>query len=297
LESSKQKKPERGNKILSEGTLFVVATPIGNLDDLSPRAREILGRVDLIAAEDTRVTGRLLSHFGIKVNKTSLHDHNEEKAVPRIIEALKSGHSVALVADAGTPLISDPGYRLIGAAHEAGITVSPIPGPSAPIAALSASGLPSDRFAFEGFLPARKSARRARLSELASETRTTLYFESVHRVVDSIADMAAVYGGERRAFVGRELSKLHEQCVADSLSGLAEMLADGRIALKGEFVIGVAGAAVAGSSESSVDTDLLLGELLAVMPGRQAVEIVSRVTGTGRNEVYQKMLDLKKQDS
>lgn len=282
---------------MSEGTLFVVATPIGNLDDLSPRAREVLGRMDLIAAEDTRVTGRLLSHFGIKVRTTALHDHNEERKLPRLIEALKGGKSVALVADAGTPLISDPGFRLVRAAHEAGIVVLPIPGPSAPVAALSASGLPSDRFAFEGFLPSRKGARRSRLEALQQEPRTLLFFESVHRVAATVTDMRAAFGDDRPAFIGRELSKLHEQCVAGSLKSLAESLADGRIPLKGEFVIGIAGTDAPDEAGAAVDTDRLLGELIAVMPGKQAVDIVARVTGAPRNAVYQQMLVLKKGDS
>jgi 16S rRNA (cytidine1402-2'-O)-methyltransferase len=283
---------------LSEGTLFVVATPIGNLDDLSPRAREVLGRADLIAAEDTRVTGRLLSHVGIKVRSLALHDHNEEKVVPELIEALESGNSVALVSDAGTPLVSDPGYRLVRAAHNVGITVSPIPGPSAPVAALSASGLPSDRFVFEGFLPTRQGARKRRLEVLRPETRTVLYFESIHRVAETISDMRSVLGDSRQAFIGRELSKLHEQCVPGSLAELAESLADGRIPLKGEFVIGVGGGITdMEKGTSAADADQWLGELMAVMPGKQAVDIVARVTGVPRNTVYQQMLARKKADS
>ncbi|MDG2376750.1 MAG: 16S rRNA (cytidine(1402)-2'-O)-methyltransferase [Woeseiaceae bacterium] len=282
---------------MSEGTLFVVATPIGNLDDLSPRAREALGRADLIAAEDTRVTGRLLSHVGIKVRSLALHDHNEEKVVPELIEALESGNSVALVSDAGTPLVSDPGYRLVRAAHNAGITVSPIPGPSAPVAALSASGLPSDRFVFEGFLPTRQAARKRRLEALRPETRTVLYFESVHRVAETISDMRSVLGDSRQAFIGRELSKLHEQCVPGSLAELADSLADGRIPLKGEFVIGVGGITDMEKDTSAADADHWLGELMAVMPGKQAVDIVARVTGVPRNTVYQQMLARKKADS
>lgn len=282
---------------MSEGTLFVVATPIGNLDDLSPRAREVLGRADLIAAEDTRVTGRLLSHVGIKVRSLALHDHNEEKVVPELIEALESGNSVALVTDAGTPLVSDPGYRLVRAAHNVGITVSPIPGPSAPVAALSASGLPSDRFVFEGFLPTRQGARKRRLEVLRPETRTVLYFESVHRVAETISDMRSVLGDSRQAFIGRELSKLHEQCVPGSLAELAESLADGRIPLKGEFVIGIEGIADMEEDTFAADADRWLGELMPVMPGKQAVDIVARVTGMPRNTVYQQMLARKKADS
>ena len=164
------------------GTLFVVATPIGNLEDLTPRARQTLAAVDFVAAEDTRHTGRLLSHFGVKTRLLALHDHNEADRVGEIIKALQSGQSVALVSDAGTPLISDPGYRVVQAAHEAGITVSPIPGPSALTAALSVAGLPTDRFCFEGFLPARQKARRDRLANLRGEPRTMVFYESVHRM-------------------------------------------------------------------------------------------------------------------
>ena len=275
----------------------MVATPIGNLDDLSPRAREVLGRADLIAAEDTRVTGRLLSYVGIKVRSLALHEHNEEKVVPRLIEALESGNSVALVSDAGTPLVSDPGYRLVRAAHNAGITVSPIPGPSAPVAALSASGLPSDRFVFEGFLPARQGARKSRLEALRPETRTVLYFESVHRVAETISDMRSVFGDSRQAFIGRELSKLHEQCVPGSLAELADSLADGRIPLKGEFVIGIGGTTDTEKGTCAADADRWLGELMVFIPGKQAVDIVARATGVPRNTVYQQMLARKKADS
>ena len=214
---------------MSEGTLFVVATPIGNLDDLSPRARDILAAADLVAAEDTRVTGRLLSHFGIKAKQVAFHDHNEESKSASLIEALKSGKTLAIVSDAGTPLISDPGYRLIRLAHAAGITVSPIPGPSAALAALSASGLPTDRFAFEGFLPSKPPARRQRLAGLAKAAHTMVFFESVHRVAATLNDMVRTFGGDRDAFVGRELTKRHEQCVAADLASLSGMLDDGGI--------------------------------------------------------------------
>ena len=278
---------------MSEGTLYVVATPIGNLDDLSPRAREVLARVDLIAAEDTRVTGRLLSHFGITARQTALHEHNEESKATEVIKALKNGKSVAIVSDAGTPLISDPGYRLVRKAHEAGIVVSPLPGPSAALAALSASGLPTDRFVFEGFLPAKKAARRKRLAALDAETRTMVFFESVHRLAACIADMIHTFGAGRAAAIGRELSKMHEQCTSAELASLAAMLADGRVPEKGEFVIVVAGAPAAAQARASLDTDVLLRELSAVLPGRQAAEIAARVSGAKTNALYRKMLALK----
>ncbi len=193
---------------MTESTLFVVATPIGNLDDLSPRARKVLEEADLIAAEDTRHTGRLLSHFGIKSRLLALHEHNEEALVAGLIGKLQEGQNIALVSDAGTPLISDPGFRLLRAAHENGIRVSPVPGPSALLAALSVAGLPIDRFCFEGFLPAKQSARLKRLQKLAQETRTIVCFESVHRIADCLGDLVQTFGTERQAFIGREISKL-----------------------------------------------------------------------------------------
>ena len=286
--------PGYGNLDLTEGTLYVVATPIGNLDDLSPRARAVLAEADLVAAEDTRVTGRLLSHFGIKTPQIALHEHNESARAGTLIERLHAGERVALVSDAGTPLISDPGFRLIRAAQDAGITVSPVPGPSALISAMSVSGLPTDRFVFEGFLPARSAARRRRLDELAAESRPIVFFESVHRVAASVDDMAAVLGPDRRAFLGRELTKRHEQCVADRLDGLAGRLRGGEIPEKGEFVIVVDGApARDDEAGGAIDADALLDALLEVMPGKQAAALVARLSGASRNAVYEKMLALK----
>jgi 16S rRNA (cytidine1402-2'-O)-methyltransferase len=282
--------PEYGIKRLTESTLFVVATPIGNLDDLSPRARQILEEADLIAAEDTRHTRRLLSHFGIKSRLLALHEHNEEALVAGLIDKLTEGQSIALVSDAGTPLISDPGYRLLRAAHESGIRVSPVPGPSALLAALSVAGLPTDRFCFEGFLPAKQSARRKRLQALAEEPRTIVCFESVHRIADCLDDLSQTFGAGRQAFVGREISKLHEQCVSGTLRELQRMLDEGQIAQKGEFVLAVAGQAATATTTVNVDPGQLLRELAAVLPGSQAVDIVSSLTGMARNETYRLML-------
>jgi 16S rRNA (cytidine1402-2'-O)-methyltransferase len=275
---------------LTESTLFVVATPIGNLDDLSPRARKVLDEADLIAAEDTRHTKRLLSHFGIKTPQIALHEHNEEALVTELIGKLQEGQTVALVSDAGTPLISDPGFRLLRAAHENGIRVSPVPGPSALLAALSVAGLPTDRFCFEGFLPAKQAARRNRLQELATETRTIVCFESVHRIADCLSDLLQVFGAGRHAFIGREITKLHEQCVSGTLAELQRMFDDGQIALKGEFVIAVAGQRAAETSSVNIELNQLLQEITAVLPGSQAVDIVASLTGRGRNEVYRLML-------
>ena len=286
-----------GDKGLESGTLFVVATPIGNRDDLSPRARQILRDVDLIAAEDTRHTGRLLSHFGITTPQTALHEHNEEQKVAELLGRLGEGASIALVSDAGTPLVSDPGFRLLDAAHSAGFPVSPVPGPSAVISALSVAGVPTDRFAFEGFLPARQQARRTVLAALAAEPRTLVFFESVHKIRASLPDLVAAFGADRMAFIGREISKLHEQCVRAPLGRLSAALDDGQIVAKGEFVLVVAGCAdAAGSERDDVSMPALLAELMAVLPGSQAVDIVVRVTGRRRNEVYNAMLAAQQSD-
>jgi 16S rRNA (cytidine1402-2'-O)-methyltransferase len=272
------------------GTLFIVATPIGNLEDLSPRARQTLADVDLIAAEDTRHTGRLLLHFGVKTRLLALHDHNEADRTATVIAELQSGKSVALVSDAGTPLISDPGYRLVQAAHEAGITVSPIPGPSALTAALSVAGLPTDRFCFEGFLPAKKKARQDVLASLASERRTLVFYESVHRVGKCLHDMIDAFGADRSAFIGRELSKLHEQGSFATLGVLHAQVVSGEIASKGEFVIVVAGNCA--SKESSLEVDQLVVELSGKLPDKEVARIVARVTGEKRNSIYKRLLDL-----
>jgi 16S rRNA (cytidine1402-2'-O)-methyltransferase len=272
------------------GTLFVVATPIGNLEDLSPRARQTLADVDLIAAEDTRHTGRLLSHFGVETRLLALHDHNETDRAERVIRELVAGRSVALVSDAGTPLISDPGYRLVKAAHEAGINVSPIPGPSAMIAALSVAGLATDRFCFEGFLPAKKKGRRDALAGLANETRTMVFYESVHRIADSLADMVLKFGSDRAAFLGREMSKMHEQCISTTLGELARQVMDDEITQKGEIVVVVAGGDQVTSS--AIDSDSLLHDLAALLPKKEAARIVAKATGEKRNALYQRLLDM-----
>ncbi len=286
----------KGVRNLDSGTLFVVATPIGNLEDLTPRARQILNDVDLVAAEDTRHTGRLLSHFGIKKPQIALHDHNEESAVPKLLEALKEGKSIALVSDAGTPLISDPGYRLVSAAHEAGVTVSPVPGASAVTAALSVSGLPTDRFCFEGFLPSKKPARLKRLREICDEPNSMLFFESVHRIKATIDDLCEVYGADRGAFIGRELSKMHEQCVSSTLGEMAEMIESGQIPTKGEFVVVVEGNKNVDAETTTINIDRLIAEISAVLPLSQGADLVSSLSGRRRNEIYRSMLALRDPD-
>ena len=277
------------------GTLFVVATPIGNLEDLTPRARQTLANVDLIAAEDTRHTRRLLSHFGIKTPLLALHDHNEQALAGKLVDDLANGKSIALVSDAGTPLISDPGYRLLRAAHQNGVTVSPIPGASALTAALSVAGLPTDRFCFEGFLPAKKKARCDALSRLSNETRTMVFYESVHRMCECLEDMVVVFGADRSAFIGRELTKLHEQLIHTSLAELSQQLGDAHIVPKGEFVVVVAGAEQAGSSQ--IELDRLLVELSGKLPDKEIAKILARATGEKRNALYQRLLELGKNNS
>jgi len=272
------------------GTLFIVATPIGNLDDLSPRARETLAGVDLIAAEDTRHTGRLLSHFGVKTPLIALHDHNEDQAVAGLVDELSAGKSIALVSDAGTPLISDPGYRLVALAHAKGMRVVPVAGPSAVTAALSAAGLPTDRFCFEGFLPGKHKARIDQLAALNDEVRTLVFYESVHRVRDSLADMCEVFGGDRFAFIGRELTKLHEQCLQAPLADLLRQLDEGDIPCKGEFVIIVAGTTT--KPASTYDVDLLLTELSTVLSSKDAARIAAKLTPHQRNDLYARILEL-----
>jgi len=275
------------------GILYVVATPIGNLEDLTPRARQTLATVDLVAAEDTRHTGRLLSTIRAKPALLALHDHNEEQAARGVVEALQNGRDVALVSDAGTPLVSDPGYRLVRAAQEHGIRVVPIPGASAVTAALAVAGLPTDRFCFEGFVPSKKAARRKWLTDLSRETRTIVLYESVHRVADCLADMVDIFGADRDAFMGRELTKLHEQCLRASLGELQRHVDDGAIPLKGEFVLAVAGGS---STESTgVDVDRMLSALADKLGAKEAARLTAELTGEKKNALYERVLELQRE--
>ncbi|UNK56512.1 16S rRNA (cytidine(1402)-2'-O)-methyltransferase [Pseudoxanthomonas daejeonensis] len=266
-------------------TLHVVATPIGNLGDLSPRAQQVLREVDAVCAEDTRRSGQLLAHFGIGTPLLALHEHNEQQLAERLVARLLAGESLALVSDAGTPLVSDPGYRLVRAARAAGVRVSPVPGPSALVAALSVAGLPSDRFAFEGFLPAKASARRERLAELAGETRTLVFYESSHRIDESLADLRAAFGDGRPAVLGRELTKLFETVLDGSLADLhARVLADAD-QRKGEFVLVVQGV--------GEDADAILAEgrrvhaiLARQLPPSAAARLAAEITGAPRKALY-----------
>jgi len=273
------------------GVLYVVATPIGNLDDISPRALKVLSEVDRVAAEDTRHSGNLLNHFGIKTPLISLHEYNEAERAALLIDKLQAGESVALVSDAGTPLISDPGFDLVRAARRAGIRVSPVPGACALVAALCVSGLPTDRFVFEGFLPAKSAARRERLEALAAEPRTLVFYESVHRLAESLADMAAVLGAERVGVVARELTKLHEGLHEAALTELAAWAASDAAAAKGEVVVLVAGAA--GSPAGSVaEAERVLKTLLKELPVKQAAALTAEITGLKKNQLYDRALEL-----
>ena len=268
----------------SSGTLFVVATPIGNLDDLSPRARKTLCGVEVVAAEDTRRTRGLLSSIGAQPTVIAYHEHNEDARAGKLLERLRAGVDVALVSDAGTPLISDPGWQLVAEALAAGIEVRAIPGPSAVIAALAVSGLATDRYAFEGFLPRRAHLRAEYLRRLARETRTLVFFESVHRLADTLSALVEQLGADRRATIARELTKLHEDVYAGSLAELRAEL--GRsIPLLGEFVIVVAGLA----EDIPVETDEIrrVFELLRQeLPPDKATALTASITGAARNTVY-----------
>lgn len=275
------------------GVLYVVATPIGNLEDWSPRAVATLQAVAVIAAEDTRHSGRLLQHFNIQTPLLALHEHNEAARVGGFVQRLQAGEDVALISDAGTPLISDPGYRLVAAAQAVGIQVAPIPGACAAIAALSAAGLPSDRFVFEGFLPAKAQARRERLQALSGDTRTLIFYEAPHRIVDCLADMAEVLGGERRIVLAREISKAFETIRQLPLAEMQAWVASDPNQQRGELVLVVAGAETVARDEDWREADRVLGILLRDLPVRQAATLAADITGLKKNALYERALQLK----
>ncbi|WP_374383093.1 16S rRNA (cytidine(1402)-2'-O)-methyltransferase [Thermomonas sp.] len=267
------------------GTLHVVATPIGNLGDLSPRALETLKRVDAICAEDTRHTRQLLAHFGLERPLLALHEHNEGDAAAPLVARLLAGDSLALVSDAGTPLVSDPGFRLVRAARAAGVRVSPVPGPSALVAALSAAGLPSDRFVFEGFLPAKAKARREHLQALAAEPRTMIFYESSHRIEETLADMAMAFGNDRPAVVARELTKLFETVLDGGLAGLARRVREDANQRKGEFVVLVQGAPEAADAKVA-EGRRLYARLCEHLPPSTAAKLAADLSGAPRKALY-----------
>ncbi len=279
---------------MTKGVLYVVATPIGNLEDFSARAVDTLRRVDLIAAEDTRHTRPLLRHHGIDTPMQALHEHNERAVLEGILAQLAAGKSLALVSDAGTPLISDPGFPLVREAAAAGFQVVPIPGPSALTCALSAAGLPTDRFLFAGFPPRTGSQRRQWFGELADEKATLLFYESGHRIEDSLADMAAIFGAEREGVIARELTKLHETFLRGPLAELMRRLASDENQRKGEFVVLLAGARpLEAAQRVTLEIERLLRVLLQELPLKQAVSLASELTGGKKNQIYDQALKLK----
>ena len=267
------------------GTLYVVATPIGNLGDLTARARDVLAAVDAICAEDTRHTRQMLNALGLERPLLALHDHNEAEIAWKLVERLKAGECLALVSDAGTPLVSDPGYRLVREVRAAGLAVSPIPGACAAIAALSVAGIPSDRFCFEGFLPAKGSGRRERLAELAKETRTLVFYESSHRIEEALADFVAAFGGEREAVLARELTKLFETVLGDTLSGIAAKVAADENQRKGEFVIVVRGCED-DTAARLVEGQRLYAKLAEHLNPSVAANLAADISGAPRKSLY-----------
>lgn len=278
-----------------KGILYIVATPIGHLGDLSLRAVDILAQVDLIAAEDTRHSQKLLQHYHIRTPLLSLHDYNEDKKSVQIIKELIDGRNLALISDAGTPLISDPGYRLVREAKQAGIEVCPIPGPCALIAALCASGLATDRFRFEGFLPSKSGTRRHYLDALVNEQVTLIFYEAPHRILDCLADMITVFGQDRLAAIAKELTKQYENIKMGSLIELQEWLLSDPALQQGEFVVLVNGKSMSISEQQESDLIATLTLLLKELPLSQAVRICSQLTKVNKNKVYQLAVTLSAQ--
>jgi 16S rRNA (cytidine1402-2'-O)-methyltransferase len=272
------------------GHLYVVATPIGNLQDLSPRAQAVLAAVDLICAEDTRTSGTLLAHFGLRKPLRALHEHNEDQIAAALVEKLRAGLALALISDAGTPLVSDPGFALVRAARAAGVPVIAVPGPCAAIAALSISGLPSDRFLFVGFLPARSGARRAALEALAGESATLVLYESSHRIAECLDDIVAVLGAERRCCLARELTKLFEESHTASAAELRGWLEHPHRE-KGEFVLVIEGNP-APVSAADAEVDRLLRILGRELGASQAARLAAEITQRKKRELYQRALAL-----
>ncbi|RKZ48895.1 MAG: 16S rRNA (cytidine(1402)-2'-O)-methyltransferase [Gammaproteobacteria bacterium] len=277
-----------------KGALYIVATPIGNLEDLSPRAKMVLENVDLIVAEDTRHSKPMLNQFGIETKIRAYHDHNERSQAPVLIEQLQAGASIALISDAGTPLICDPGYHLLLAAHNEKIKVIPIPGPSALISALSAAGFSSEKFIFEGYLPAKQTARRQRLQELKNENRTLVFYETPHRILASIEDVIICFGSERQAVVAKEITKLHENIQRGTLVELLDWLHSDKDLTKGEFVV-----VIQGDKTNQFDTQeasRILKILLADHSVKQAAKLTSEIMQGNRNDIYKLAMDLKEKE-
>jgi len=275
----------------SAGTLFVVATPIGNIDDISLRARTVLGEVALIAAEDTRHTGKLLSRLGITGKLLSCHEHNEVARIPQILDCLRCGGDVALVSDAGTPLLSDPGFRVLQAAVAEGILVSPVPGCSAALAALSVAALPTDRVLFAGFIPASAGKRKASLSELADRAETLVLYESVHRIQATLKAIADIFGSDRPVVAAREMTKLHETLYRGSVAEVLVQVEADTGSSKGEYTLVIAGAEPVAAT--TIELDRVLKILLGYLGVRQSAEAAARILDVKKRDAYQRALDLR----
>lgn len=281
-------------EFVQPGNLYIVATPIGNLADISQRALAVLRDVDLIAAEDTRHSARLLQHYHISTKTLALHDHNERDRAPDLIKRMSQGKSIALISDAGTPLISDPGFHLVRQARESGTRVIPVPGASAMVAALSAAGLPSDRFVFEGFLPAKSTARQKRLEAMADETRTAIFYEAPHRLLDTLTDMANVYGNERHIVMARELTKTFETIKGDSAAALLQWAKNDPDQQKGEIVLLVKGMETENDNALPAEAQRILKLLITELPLSQASALAAKITGSKKKPLYQFGLDVLK---
>ena len=284
-------KPDNREPDVAPGSLYLVATPIGNLADITQRAVTVLGQVDIIAAEDTRHSQRLLSHLGIRSKLLAYHEHNEDRMTPKLLDDLAAGNSIALISDAGTPLISDPGYRLVSQAHDRGLVVVPVPGVCAAIAALSAAGLATDSFTFEGFPPAKQGARVHFLERLATQQRTMIFYVSCHRIIETLKDMQAVFGGGRRVTFAREMTKTFETIKRTGLSDLVDWVEADENQRKGEIVLIVEGKAADGEDAGQVDHYLTI--LLSELPVKQSVKLVVKMTGENKNDIYKRALELK----
>ncbi len=279
-----------GSEILP-GTLYLVATPIGNLADITQRAISVLEQVDIIAAEDTRHSQRLLSHLGIQTKSRAYHEHNEDRMTGKLLDDLESGMSIALISDAGTPLISDPGYRLVTQAHDREIKVVPIPGVCAAIAALSAAGLATDAFSFEGFPPAKQGARLHFFEQFSEQRQTMIFYVSCHKIIETLKDMQTVFGENRRVGFAREITKTFETIKRMELSALVDWVESDSNQRKGEIVLVVEGDVEAVTDKTQVDHYLSI--LLAELPVKQSVTLVVKLTGEHKNDVYKRALELK----
>ena len=278
------------------GILYVVATPIGNLADMVPRAVEALQTVALIAAEDTRHSSRLLAHFDIKTPAVAYHDHSDDQRTEQILQRLLNGESVALISDAGTPLVSDPGYRLVRHARQRGIQVVPVPGACAMIAALSAAGLPSDRFAFEGFLPAKQTARCNVLQSLVNETRTLIFYEAPHRILETLQDVAQIFGAEREVVLARELTKTFETIRGGAVGEMADWVASDTNQQRGEIVLLIHGAIAPAAKDMGTESERVMRVLLEELPIKQAASLGAKLTGLKKNFLYQWALENSKKE-